>query len=123
MQENLKHYSDKLRERESVSSQFEWGSTTARVAVHTIKTYEEHTENVPIGNSISPAEPMRALAQIGSIAAVALICFVTSEVRVCMKKTQLAKLEAATCKNKETRFNDKVKRFCIWNFTNSAERF
>ena len=68
MQEDLKRYSDKLRERGEPPVSIRVGINIGEVVVRTIKTDETHTEYAPIGHSISLASRLQALASPGSIA-------------------------------------------------------
>jgi class 3 adenylate cyclase len=68
MQEELKRYSDKLRERGEPPISIRVGANLGEVVVRTIKTDKTHTEYVPIGHSISLASRLEALAAPGSIA-------------------------------------------------------
>src|SRR5215472_11728194 len=52
MQDDLKRYSDKLRERGEAPVSIRVGVHTGEVVVRTIKTDETHTEYAPIGHSI-----------------------------------------------------------------------
>jgi class 3 adenylate cyclase len=68
MQEDLKRYSDKLRERGDPPISIRVGINIGEVVVRTIKTGETHTEYAPIGHSISLASRLQVLASPGSIA-------------------------------------------------------
>ncbi len=68
MQEDLKRYSDKLRERGEPPISIRVGVNIGEVVVRTIKTAETHTEYAPIGHSVSLASRLQALASPGSIA-------------------------------------------------------
>jgi class 3 adenylate cyclase len=69
MQEDLKHYSDRLRVEGKLPLQARVGVNTGEVVVRSIKTGEDHVEYTPIGHSVSLAARMQAVAPIGSIAA------------------------------------------------------
>ena len=62
MQEDLKRYSDKLRERGEPPISIRVGVNIGEVVVRTIKTGETHTEYAPIGHSVSLASRLQALA-------------------------------------------------------------
>jgi class 3 adenylate cyclase len=68
MQEDLKRYSDKLRERGEPPISIRVGINIGEVVVRTIKTGETDTEYAPIGHSISLASRLQVLASPGSIA-------------------------------------------------------
>ena len=68
MQEDLKRYSDRLRERGEPPVLIRIGVNVGEVVVRTIKTGETDTEYTPIGHSISLASRLQALAPPGSIA-------------------------------------------------------
>ena len=68
MQENLKRYSDTLRERGEPPISIRVGVNLGEVVVRTITTGETHAEYVPIGHSISLASRLQVLASPGSIA-------------------------------------------------------
>jgi class 3 adenylate cyclase len=68
MLENLKRYSDKLRERGVSPISVRIGVNLGEVVVRTIQTDETHTEYAPIGHSISLASRLQGLAPPGSIA-------------------------------------------------------
>jgi class 3 adenylate cyclase/tetratricopeptide (TPR) repeat protein len=68
MQEELKRYSDKLRERGEPPISIRVGVNVGEVVVRTIKTGETHTEYAPIGHAVSLASRLQALATPGSIA-------------------------------------------------------
>src|SRR5215472_8052389 len=67
MQEELRRYSDQLREQGRAPLSIRVGVNTGEVVVRTITTGEGHTEYVPIGHSISLASRLQALAVPGSI--------------------------------------------------------
>src|SRR6516165_557898 len=67
MQEELRRYSDRLRERGQAPLTIRIGVNTGEVVVRTIATGEGHTEYVPIGHSTSLASRLQALAAPGSI--------------------------------------------------------
>ena len=68
MQEDLRRYSDRLRERGEPPVLIRIGVNVGEVVVRTIKTGETDTEYTPIGHSISLASRLQALAPPGSIA-------------------------------------------------------
>ena len=68
MQEELRHYSVKLREAGNLAVEARVGVNTGEVVVRSIKTDDTHTEYTPIGHSTSLAARMQALAPTGSIA-------------------------------------------------------
>ena len=67
MQEDLKRYADKLRERGQPPLSVRVGVNTGEVVVRSIKTGETHTEYTPIGHSISLASRLQTLAAPGSV--------------------------------------------------------
>ena len=68
MQEDLKRYSERLRERGEPPVTIRIGVNVGEVVVRTIKKGETDTEYSPIGHSISLASRLQALAPPGSIA-------------------------------------------------------
>ena len=68
MQEDLRRYSDRLRERGEPPVLIRIGINVGEAVVRTIKTGETDTEYTPIGHSISLASRLQALAPPGSIA-------------------------------------------------------
>jgi class 3 adenylate cyclase len=68
MQEDLRRYSDRLRERGEPPVTIRIGVNVGEAVVRTIKTGETDTEYTPIGHSISLASRLQALAPAGSIA-------------------------------------------------------
>ena len=68
MQEDLKSYSERLREHGEPPVSIRIGVNVGEVVVRTIKTGETDTEYSPIGHSISLASRLQALAPPGSIA-------------------------------------------------------
>ena len=68
MQQDLKTYSDRLREQGEPPVLIRIGVNVGEVVVRTIKTGETDTEYTPIGHSISLASRLQALAPPGSIA-------------------------------------------------------
>jgi class 3 adenylate cyclase/tetratricopeptide (TPR) repeat protein len=68
MQEDMKHYAEKLRAEEGVNLQVRVGVNTGEVVVRSIKTRAGHIEYTPIGHSISLASRLQTLAAPGSIA-------------------------------------------------------
>src|SRR5690242_2972588 len=69
MQEDFKHYSDRLRLEGKLPLQARVGVNTGEVVVRSLTTGEGHVEYTPIGHSTGLAARMQALAPIGSIAA------------------------------------------------------
>jgi class 3 adenylate cyclase/tetratricopeptide (TPR) repeat protein len=69
MQEELRRYSDRLREAGNLAVEARVGVNTGEVVVRSIRTDDTHTEYTPIGHSTSLAARMQALAPTGSIAA------------------------------------------------------
>ena len=67
MQEDLKRYADKLRERGQPPLLVRVGVNTGAVVVRSIQTGEAHTEYTPIGHSISLASRLQTLAAPGSV--------------------------------------------------------
>jgi class 3 adenylate cyclase/tetratricopeptide (TPR) repeat protein len=68
MQQDLKRYSDTLRERGQAPVSVRVGVNTGEVVVRTLATGEGHVEYVPIGHSASLAARLQALAAPGAIA-------------------------------------------------------
>jgi class 3 adenylate cyclase/tetratricopeptide (TPR) repeat protein len=68
MREDLKRYSDKLREQGKPPISIRVGVNIGEVVIPTIKTAATHTEYVPIGHSVSLAARLQARASPGSIA-------------------------------------------------------
>jgi class 3 adenylate cyclase len=68
MQEDLKRYSDRLRERGEPPVTIRIGVNVGEAVVRTIKKGDTDTEYSPIGHSISLASRLQALAPAGSIA-------------------------------------------------------
>ena len=68
MQQDLKWYSDSLRERGQAPLSVRVGVNTGEVVVRTLATGEGRVEYVPIGHSASLAARLQALAAPGSIA-------------------------------------------------------
>jgi class 3 adenylate cyclase len=69
LQEDLKRYSDRLRERGKLPLQARVGVNTGEVVVRSIQTEGGHAEYTPIGHSTGLAARMQTLAPVGSIAA------------------------------------------------------
>ena len=67
MQEDIRRYADRLRER-GQSLQVRVGVNTGEVVVRSIKTDDAHTEYTPIGHSTSLASRLQTLATPGSVA-------------------------------------------------------
>jgi class 3 adenylate cyclase/predicted ATPase len=68
MQEELKHYSARLREAGTLPIEARVGVNTGEVVVRSIATGQGHTEYTPIGYTTNLASRMQALAPTGSIA-------------------------------------------------------
>jgi len=68
MQEELKRYSDRIRQEGRLPLQARVGANTGEVVVRSISTGDGHTEYTPIGHTANLASRMQALAPIGSIA-------------------------------------------------------
>ncbi|MFZ2061411.1 MAG: adenylate/guanylate cyclase domain-containing protein [Candidatus Binatus sp.] len=68
MQEELKHYSARLREAGNLPIEARVGVNTGEVVVRSIATGGGHTEYTPIGHTTNLASRMQALAPTGSIA-------------------------------------------------------
>jgi class 3 adenylate cyclase len=68
LQEDLKRYSDRLRQLGKLPLQARVGVNTGEAVVRTIATGDAHTEYTPIGHSTGLAYRMQALAPIGSTA-------------------------------------------------------
>jgi class 3 adenylate cyclase/tetratricopeptide (TPR) repeat protein len=67
MQEDLKRYADKLRERGQPPLSVRVGVNSGEVVVRSIQTGDAHTEYTPIGHSISLAARLQTLAAPGSV--------------------------------------------------------
>ena len=74
MQEGLKRYSNRLRERGEPPVTIRIGVNAGEVVVRTIKKGESGIEHLPIGHSISLASRLQALAPPGSIAISSAVC-------------------------------------------------
>jgi class 3 adenylate cyclase len=68
LQEELKRYSDRLRQQGKLPLQARVGVNTGEAVVRTIATGEAHSEYAPIGHSTGLASRMQTLAPVGSIA-------------------------------------------------------
>ena len=68
MQEELKHYSSRLREAGNLPIEARVGVNTGEVVVRSISTGSGNTEYTPIGHTTNLASRMQALAPTGSIA-------------------------------------------------------
>jgi class 3 adenylate cyclase len=68
MQEDLKRYADRLRERGQPPLSVRVGVNSGEVVVRSIQTGDAHTEYTPIGHSISLAARLQTLAAPGSVA-------------------------------------------------------
>jgi predicted ATPase/class 3 adenylate cyclase len=68
MQEELRRYSARLRERGDLPLEARVGANTGEVVVRPISTGQGHTEYTPIGHTANLASRMQALAPTGSIA-------------------------------------------------------
>src|SRR6266851_2217391 len=69
LQEELKRYSDRMRQEGRLPLQARVGVNTGEVVVRSIRTDDAHTEYTPIGHTANLAARMQVLAPIGSIAA------------------------------------------------------
>src|SRR6202040_2135483 len=69
LQEELKRYSDRMRQEGRLPLQARGGVNTGEVVVRSIQTGEAQTEYTPIGHTANLAARMQVLAPIGSIAA------------------------------------------------------
>jgi class 3 adenylate cyclase/tetratricopeptide (TPR) repeat protein len=69
LQEELKRYSDRMRQEGKLPLQARVGVNTGEVVVRSIQTGDAHTEYTPIGHTANLASRMQVLAPIGSIAA------------------------------------------------------
>jgi class 3 adenylate cyclase/predicted ATPase len=67
MQEDLKRYADRLRERGQPPLLVRVGVNSGEVVVRSIQTGDAHTEYTPIGHSISLAARLQTLAAPGSV--------------------------------------------------------
>jgi class 3 adenylate cyclase/tetratricopeptide (TPR) repeat protein len=67
MQEDLKRYADRLRERGQPPLSVRVGVNSGEVVVRSIQTGDAHTEYTPIGHSISLAARLETLAAPGSV--------------------------------------------------------
>jgi hypothetical protein len=67
MQEDLRRYADKLRERGQAPLSVRVGVNSGEVVVRSIQTGDAHTEYTPIGHSISLASRLQTLAAPGSV--------------------------------------------------------
>jgi class 3 adenylate cyclase/tetratricopeptide (TPR) repeat protein len=68
MQEDIKRYASKLREKGRAPIEIRVGLNTGEMVVRSVQTGEHRTEYTPIGHSTSLAARMQALAPTGSIA-------------------------------------------------------
>jgi class 3 adenylate cyclase/tetratricopeptide (TPR) repeat protein len=67
MQEDLKRYADRLRERGQPPLSVRVGVNSGEVVVRSIQTGDAHSEYTPIGHSVSLASRLQALAAPGSV--------------------------------------------------------
>jgi class 3 adenylate cyclase/predicted ATPase len=67
MQENLKRYADRLRERGQPPLSVRVGVNSGEVVVRSIQTGDTHTEYTPIGHSIGLGARLQTLAAPGSV--------------------------------------------------------
>ena len=67
MQDDLKRYADRLRERGQPPLSVRVGVNSGEVVVRSIQTGDAHTEYTPIGHSISLAARLQTLAAPGSV--------------------------------------------------------
>src|SRR5579864_5814769 len=68
LQEELKRYSDRVRQEGRLPLQARVGVNTGELVVRSIQTGEAHAEYTPIGHTANLAARMQMLAPIGSIA-------------------------------------------------------
>ena len=68
MQQDLRHYSTKLREQGTAPLELRIGANTGEVVVRSIRTSDAHVEYTPIGHTTNLAARMQTLAPTGSIA-------------------------------------------------------
>src|SRR5712664_609213 len=68
LQEELKRYSDRMRQEGRLPLHARVGVNTGEVVVRSIQTGDAHTEYTPIGHTANLAARMQVLAPIGSIA-------------------------------------------------------
>jgi class 3 adenylate cyclase len=73
LQDELKRYSDRMRQEGRLPLQARVGVNTDELVVRSIQTGEAHTEYTPIGHTANLAARMQVLASIGSIAATELL--------------------------------------------------
>src|SRR5260370_29669055 len=69
LQEELKRYSDRMRQQGRLPLQARVGVNTGELVVRSIQTGAAHTEYTAIGHTANLAARMQVLAPIGSIAA------------------------------------------------------
>jgi len=67
MQEDLRRYADRLRERGQPPLSVRVGVNSGEVVVRSIQTSDAHTEYTPIGHSVSLASRLQTLAAPGSV--------------------------------------------------------
>jgi class 3 adenylate cyclase/predicted ATPase len=67
MQEEMRHYANKVRLERGVPLQIRVGLNTGEVVVRSIRTDDLHTDYVPIGHATSLAARLQSLANPGSI--------------------------------------------------------
>jgi class 3 adenylate cyclase len=65
MQDDLKRYSDRLREQGKLPLQARVGVNTGEVVVRSIQTEGGHAEYTPIGHATGLAARMQVLAPVG----------------------------------------------------------
>src|SRR5579863_8561496 len=68
LQEELKRYSDRMRQEGRLPLQARVGVNTGELVVRSIQTGDAHTEYTPIGHTANLSARMQVLAPIGSIA-------------------------------------------------------
>jgi class 3 adenylate cyclase len=68
MQEEMRRYAAKLRERGHAPVEIRVGVNTGEMVVRSVKTDEEHAEYLPVGHATSLAARMQTLAPTGSVA-------------------------------------------------------
>ena len=73
LKEELKRYSDRMRQEGRLPLQARVGVNTGELVVRSIQTGDAHTEYTPIGHTTNLAARMQVLAPIGSIATTELV--------------------------------------------------
>jgi class 3 adenylate cyclase len=67
MQEEMRHYAERIRLEQGVPLQIRVGMNTGEVVVRSIRKDDLHTDYVPVGHSTNLASRMESLAMPGSI--------------------------------------------------------